>query len=256
MKIIIIGAGNVGTNLHHAFALKHIQAELVSSRDIQQLALLSKDDGQGKIYLYTVADKALESVVAQVNAPKALHIHTSGSMPISIFGADKPHAGVLYCFQSFSKQQLIDDWTNIPIFVEGKTMDDLASIYSVAQVLTSRVYEANQHDRERLHIAGVFANNFTNLMYRVAADLLHDTQIPFQALIPLIESTAQKIQTLSPQQAQTGPASRMDVNVINHHKEVLNQSTHKTDISHEKIQQLYNLLTQAILESNKPTKPL
>jgi predicted short-subunit dehydrogenase-like oxidoreductase (DUF2520 family) len=123
-------------------------------------------------------------------------------------------------------------------------------------VLTSRVYEANQHDRERLHIAGVFANNFTNLMYRVAADLLHDTQIPFQALIPLIESTAQKIQTLSPQQAQTGPASRMDMNVINHHKEVLNQSTHKTDISHEKIQQLYNLLTQAILESNKPTKPL
>ena len=253
MKIIIIGAGNVGTNLHHAFALKHIQAQLVSSRDMQQLALLSKDDGQGKIYLYTVADNALESVIAHVNAPKALHIHTSGSMPISVFGADKPHAGVLYCFQSFSKQHLIDDWANIPIFVEGKSMDDLASIYSVAQVLTNRVYEANQKDRERLHIAGVFANNFSNLMYRVAADLLHDTQIPFQALLPLIDSTAQKIHTLSPQQAQTGPASRLDMNVINHHKEVLKKINNKADIPSDKIQQLYQLLTQAILDSNNTT---
>ena len=132
-------------------------------------------------------------------------------------------------------------------------MDDLASIYSVAQVLTNRVYEANQKDRERLHIAGVFANNFSNLMYRVAADLLHDTQIPFQALLPLIDSTAQKIHTLSPQQAQTGPASRLDMNVINHHKEVLKKINNKTDIPSDKIQQLYQLLTQAILDSNNTT---
>lgn len=256
MKIIIVGAGNVGTNLHYAFTSKHIQAELVPSRDAHQLSMLSQNDGQGQIYIYTVVDNALESVVAQVKAPKALHVHTSGSMPISIFGVDKPHAGILYCFQSFNKQHLIEDWSNIPIFVEGKNIDDLAAMYSIAQVLTNRVYEANQNDRERLHIAGVFANNFSNLMYRIAADLLHDTQIPFQALLPLIESTAQKINTLSPQQAQTGPARRMDVNVINHHKEVLAQMTHKVDIEPKKIQQLYDLLTQAILDSNSTINSL
>ena len=91
----------------------------------------------------------------------------------------------------------------------------------MAQCLTSRIYEANQHDRERLHIAGIFANNYSNLMYRIAEDVLKGTQIPFQALLPLIDQTAAKVHVMRPKDAQTGPAQRGDHEVINKHLEIL-----------------------------------
>ena len=221
MKITIIGAGSVGTNLHHAFEIKGIKTELVHARPLtaDPSAVLALP--QADVYIYTVADHVLKEVVSLVNAPKAIHLHTSGSMPMSVFGEDKPHAGVMYFFQSFSRELLIDDWSGIPCIIEGRNIDDIAAIYSLAQSLTSRIYEANQHDRERLHIAGIFANNYTNLMYRMAAQILQGTQIPFEALLPLIDNTAAKIHTMKPSEAQTGPAQRADANVMAHQAEVL-----------------------------------
>ena len=240
MKIAIIGAGSVGTNLHHAFEIKGIRTELVHARPLTAKGVTGDGlpvtgdglpvTGDGlpvtgvpvaDVYIYTVADHALAAVVSKVSAPKALHLHTSGSMPIEVFGPDKPHSGVLYFFQSFSREVLIDDWSGIPCFIEGHNIDDIAAIYSLAQSLTSRIYEANGHDRERLHIAGIFANNYTNLMYRIAAEVLQGTQIPFEALLPLIDQTAAKVHTLKPIDAQTGPAKRGDHEVMNHHLELL-----------------------------------
>ena len=225
MKIAIIGAGSVGTNLHHAFALKDVRTELIHARP---LTAEQPDDPQNHqtvegfdVYIYAVADQALREVIAKIDAPKALHLHTSGSMPIEVFGEDKPHSGIMYFFQSFSRDVMIDDWSGIPCFISGHNIDDIAAIYSLAQTLTSRIYEVNQHDRERLHVAGVFANNFSNLMYRIAAEILRDTQIPFEALLPLIDRTAEKVHTLPPKEAQTGPAQRMDREVIMKHLAVL-----------------------------------
>ena len=221
MRIVIIGAGSVGTNLHHALEIKGVRAELVHARPLTADPSAVESLPQADCYIYTVVDHVLEEVVSKVNAPKALHLHTSGSMPIEVFGADKPHAGILYFFQSFSREKLIEDWSTIPCFIEGKNIDDIAAIYSLAQTLTSRIYEASQHDRERLHIAGIFANNYTNLMYRIAEDVLKSTSIPFEALLPLIDNTAAKMHTMKPFDAQTGPAKRGDERVINHHLEIL-----------------------------------
>ena len=221
MKIVIIGAGSVGTNLHHGFDRKGIKAELVHARPLTADPERVKNLPPADVYIYTVADHVLEQVVAMVHAPHALHLHMSGSMPIDIFGPDKPHAGIFYFFQSFSREVLIDDWSTIPCFIEGRNIDDIAAIYSLAQCLTSHIYEANQHDRERLHIAGVFANNYTNLMYRIAEDVLKGTSIPFQALLPLIDQTAAKIHAMKPAEAQTGPAQRGDQHVMQHHLEIL-----------------------------------
>ena len=127
------------------------------------------------------------------------------------------------------------------VFVEGKQIDDLSAIFTLAQTLTPRVYEASQHDRERLHVAGVFANNFTNHMYAIAADILKDTHIPFQVLLPLIDQTAEKVHHLSPHDAQTGPAKRRDEQVMNHHLALL-----KTPDQ----QQLYTLLSKMIIQSH------
>ena len=248
MNIILIGQGNVATNLHHAFALKGLRTQMVSSRE--GLDSLPAAD----VYIYAVRDEALPQVVQKIAEESkkpinthlctALHLHTSGTMPISVFGDALPHAGVMYFFQTFSKAKLIDDFSQIPVFVEGKQIDDLSAIFTLAQTLTPRVYEASQHDRERLHVAGVFANNFTNHMYAIAADILKDTHIPFQVLLPLIDQTAEKIRHLSPHDAQTGPAKRHDEQVMNHHLSLLTTPEQK---------QLYTLISQMIMQNHQLT---
>ena len=153
---------------------------------------------------------------------------------------------MLYPFQTFSKAQPIDDFSNIPLFIEGKNIDDIAAIYTLALTLSPRVIEASQADRERLHVAGVFANNFTNCMYRMAADLLRGTSIPFSVLLPLIDQTAAKVHNLAPQDAQTGPAARADINVINSHLQLL-RSLH--DGNADNAAEVYQLLTDYILRN-------
>ena len=236
MNIVIIGKGNVATNLDYAFRKKGIACQMVSSREgLDHLPAAN-------VYIYAVRDEALPNVVAQVvGVGKSLHLHTSGTMPITVFGDDKPHAGVFYPFQTFSKARMIEDFSTVPVFFEARGIDDISAVYSLALTITSRVYEASQYDRERLHVAGVFTNNFTNLMYTMAAELLKNTHIPFSALLPLIDETAAKIHTLSPHDAQTGPARRGDENVMNHHLSLLT----------EEQQAIYRLLSDAIQKRNE-----
>lgn len=251
MKIVIIGAGSVGSNLHHAFELKGIRTELVHARPLTADPDAVKALPEADVYIYTVADHALAEVVSKVNAPKALHVHTSGSMPKEVFGDDKLHAGILYFLQSFSREVLIDDWSGIPCFIEGRNIDDVAAIYSLAQTLTSRIYETKQEDRERLHIAGVFANNYTNLMYRIAAELLKGTSIPFEALLPLIDMTAAKVHKMAPKDAQTGPAKRNDVEVIVKHVREL-QKIKDTKVRAAEIACMYLDLADIIRRTTYP----
>ncbi len=231
MNIVIIGKGNVATNLDYAFRKRGVACQMVSSREgLDQLP-------PANVYIYAVRDEALPDVVAQVvGVGKSLHLHTSGTMPITVFGDDKPHAGIFYPFQTFSKVRVIEDFSTVPVFFEARGIDDISAVYSLALTITSHVYEATQQDRERLHVAGVFTNNFTNLMYTMAAELLRNTHIPFSALLPLIDETAAKIHTLAPRDAQTGPARRGDENVMNHHMQLLN----------EEQRDIYRLLSDAI----------
>lgn len=231
MNIVIIGQGNVATNLDYAFRKKGVACQMVSSREgLDQLP-------PANVYIYSVKDEALVEVVARVKGKeKALHLHTSGTMPITVFGADKPHAGIFYPFQTFSKARVIEDFSTVPVFFEARGIDDISAVYSLALTITSHVYEASQQDRERLHVAGVFTNNFTNLMYTMAAELLKSTHIPFSVLLPLIDETAAKIHSMAPRDAQTGPARRGDENVMNHHMQLLN----------EEQREIYRLLSDAI----------
>lgn len=231
MNIVIIGRGNVATNLDYAFRKKGVVCQMVSSREgLDSLPAAN-------VYIYAVKDEALAAVVAQVKGKeRAMHLHTSGTMPISVFGDDKPHAGIFYPFQTFSKARVIEDFSTVPVFFEARGIDDISAVYSLALTITSHVYEATQHDRERLHVAGVYACNFTNLMYIMAAELLRNTHIPFSALLPLIDETAAKIHTLAPRDAQTGPARRGDENVMAHHLALLDEDK----------RQLYRLLSDEI----------
>ena len=233
MRIVIVGQGNVACNLQAAFARKEIAAEMVSSREN-----LDQIPTNADVYIYAVRDAALQEVIEKVHVQaRAVHLHTSGTLSLEVFGPDKPHCGVLYPFQSFSKAHILEDFSTVLIFIEAKGIDDISAVYTLALTLTPHIYETTQEDRERLHVAGVFANNFTNYMYTAAKELLRGTHIPFSALLPLIDETAKKVHGLSPRDAQTGPAVRGDENVMQHHLEL---------IQDEKIKELYRLVSELI----------
>ena len=232
MKIIIIGRGNVATNLEAAFKSKRVDAVMVSSREGLDTIPQNAD-----VYIYAVKDSALEQVIRQVHVQeRAIHLHTSGTMSLSVFGTDKPHAGIFYPLQTFSKDRLVD-FSTVPVFFEARGIDDISAVYALALTITNYVYETTQQDRERLHVAGVLVNNFPNLLYDMAQELLKGTHIPFKTLLPLMKETVEKVYTLTPHEAQTGPAKRHDQNVMNHHLQLLTSDEQR---------QIYQILSQAI----------
>ena len=192
------------------------------------------------VCIYAVSDASLAEVAERVNQPEVLHLHTAGSMPIDVLNVHhNKHYGVLYPFQTFSRQRAVD-FDKIPIFIEANDEPAEAMTARLAHLLSNDVRVVTSAQRMAIHVAAVFACNFTNHMYTIAAQILHDQHVPFDILYPLISETAQKIQTMSPVMAQTGPAVRNDWNVIN---------KHLTFLTDEQQRRLYQLITQNIQHS-------
>ena len=173
--MIFVGAGNMATNLALAFHAKGETVELVWSRTEQSARTLAEKVGarwttsladipvSADVVIYAVKDVCLAQVLSQVNAPHALHLHTAGSVGLEVFTDRQPHAGVFYPFQTLSKGRIVD-FSSLPVFIEAKNKNDGQRIRDLALRITSEVYMADSDTRRRLHLAGVFANNFTNCM--------------------------------------------------------------------------------------------
>jgi hypothetical protein len=82
-------------------------------------------------------------------------------------------------------------------------------------------------NNEALHVAAVFVNNFTNHLYTIGNKICEENQVPFDILKPLILETAHKIMTISPNEAQTGPAKRNDITTIEAHQLFLSDKTNQ-----------------------------
>jgi predicted short-subunit dehydrogenase-like oxidoreductase (DUF2520 family) len=141
--------------------------------------------------------------------------------------------------QTFSKEKEVD-FATVPFCLEAENKEDYLLLETVAKAIGVKTYTINSRQRKALHVAAVFVNNFTNHLYKIGNDICEEHQVPFEILHPLIQETSEKIKTLSPEKAQTGPAVRNDDKTIENHLELL-----------EKKQQLiYKLITQSIKNGN------
>ena len=95
-----------------------------------------------------------------------------------------------------------------------------------------------------MHLAAVLVNNFTNHLFVEAAEICKKNDLSFNLLKPIIQETFEKIETLSPQDAQTGPAIRRDEKTIKKHLKLIESSYLKS---------IYKLFTSAI-QNNKDDK--
>ena len=163
-------------------------------------------------------DSVIQQLIPSVVKGKgeALFVHTAGSISMDVWKGYAKNYGVLYPMQTFSKYRKVD-FMQVPFFIEANHKEGMTCLNTLAHKLSPKVYEASSEQRKYLHLAAVFACNFTNHMYALCDRLLGEQGLPFEVMLPLIDETARKVHELRPKDAQTGPAVRYDQNVIKHH---------------------------------------
>lgn len=254
LNFCFIGAGNLATHLSKAFQNKGFNILQIYSRtkksakelaDILSVKYTTSVNGineNADIYFVAIHDSAVTEVLSQINFNNKLVVHCSGSLPLSAIGDFSENTGVFYPLQTFSKNREVD-FIEIPVFVESNSLKNKETLLKIANSISKSVFEINSEKRKLLHISAVFACNFVNHFYTIAAEILKSNDIAFEVLKPLILETAQKVQELEPEKAQTGPAVRFDENIINAHLQALN--------NFDEYRQLYMSVSKSIFNHNK-----
>lgn len=209
MKVVVIGRGRLATNLEPALLAAGHEVVSVNSRTLEALPF------EADVFVIAVKDAALADVIraATKGRENQLFVHTAGSMPMDIFKGYTAHYGVFYPMQTFSKERLVD-FNAISLFLETNDDASMERLKTLADTLTTHVYELDSEGRKHLHLAAVFACNFVNHCYALSAEVLSAKGLPFSVMLPLVDETAQKVHELAPREAQTGPAVRGDQNVM------------------------------------------
>ena len=233
-NIALIGAGNVATHLGKALKQAGYKIIQLFSRTISSASELAEKlqcpyvtdlnlvTSNADIYLVSVKDDALDKVIPQLvkQNPNALFLHTSGSTSMNVWEGYVKRYGVLYPLQTFSKRFVVD-FKTVTFYVEAVYPTDLDIVRQMAYSLSENVYETDSEQRLYVHLAAVFACNFSNHMYAIAYKLLQEKGLSFVPLLPLVDETVRKIHQLNPVGAQTGPARRWDRMIMNKHESLL-----------------------------------
>lgn len=250
-QVVIIGSGNVATSLAHALARCHDVAQVYSRRLAHARRLAdavgcpsATDSLQDLLrgadaYIIAVSDDAIADIITAVPDNGALWVHTSGSKGIDLFEGRRSRYGVLWPMQSFSREMVVP-LDEVHFFAEGGDDVALRDVMELASSLSRHVTAAGSRQRLQLHVASVFSCNFANHMWTLAAEVLDSAGLPFDAMLPLISTTVDKLSRLSPSRSQTGPAVRHDREVIARHLDMLDGDK----------QELYRMITQSIMNRN------
>jgi predicted short-subunit dehydrogenase-like oxidoreductase (DUF2520 family) len=249
--VVIVGAGNLAWHLgHHLFkaGIDILQVfnrtpdpgELLAARlnasFTNRLDCLTEN---ADLYILAVSDDAIGIILETLRFKTGqLVLHTAGSIAMDVFSGKAENYGVFYPLQTFTKEKAVD-FSHIPLLIEANKVENLESIGQLALKLSDSVHEVNSEKRLYLHLAAVFASNFTNHMLAVTEKLLQEKNLSFDLLKPLMQETMAKALIMSPLQAQTGPAIRGNYPVIEKHLALLE--------NHSEIRELYRVITESII---------
>ena len=253
-KVVMIGAGNLASHL--APAIKNAGFDLVQVYSRTEMSasrlgnllgcsftsLKSEISKDGDIYIFALADDAIEAFVDGFSLSEKIVVHTSGSLDIRLLANLSGTYGVLYPVQTFSKERAVD-FKQIPVCIEASDEATKQVLFDFAGKLSSELYFLNTVQRRKLHVAAVFACNFVNHLYNISSDIVGSEDLSFDLIRPLIHETANKINDLTPDLAQTGPAARNDQLTIKKHLDLLS--------FFPQYRIIYELITEGIISSGK-----
>ena len=256
----MVGAGGLASNLAPALRKAGHSITAVYSRTMAAAEELAREvdsratDDIARLpltadcFIVAVKDGAMQHVVSQLaeNRQNQMMVHTAGSMPMALLEVHTQRYGVLWPMQTLSRGRRVD-FSEVPLFIEASDDEVMLTLRSLAASVSRSVIPMSSEERKYMHLAAVFACNFANHCYALAAEIMEQHGLEFSLMQPLIAETARKIVQLHPSEAQTGPAVRYDQNVISRQAALLE--------GQPLVQQVYNVLSQSIhriaLEKNK-----
>lgn len=253
--VTFIGSGNLAWHLAPALDNAGYAVREVYSRNPKSAAVLvnrlyqaevkaSPDfsDSISRIFIIAVTDDAIQEVAQEIVLPDdAILVHTSGARSINLLSyAAADNIGVFYPLQTFSKSKKVD-FRQIPVFIEAENKTTEKVLMEMGRAISKNVLKINSSDRKALHIAAVFACNFTNHLLKISKDILDANKLNFELLHPLIAETIQKTLAIGPDKAQTGPAKRQDIETLDNHIEYLKGS--------EDLSEIYRVISQHIIDT-------
>jgi predicted short-subunit dehydrogenase-like oxidoreductase (DUF2520 family) len=254
MNVSFIGSGNLAWHLAPAldnlgYIVKEVysrnqkHASLLTQRLYQAEVRTSLDFSSSPSNLFIIAttDEAIPLVAREIVLPEnAILVHTSGSQPLSALEfAATDQLGVFYPLQTFTRSAKIT-FRDVPVFVECVNANAEKVLMTMARTLTSKARKIDSAERKTLHIAAVFASNFSNHMLTIAYDLMKKNKMDFDWLKPLISETFSKAQIMGPPGAQTGPARRGDLLILDDHLAHLQD---EADVA-----KIYEIISQHIID--------
>ena len=248
-NIVIIGSGNVATHLAIAFlkAGHHISA--VISRNENNAAQIAEKTrshyssdftsipAETDFIIVAVKDEAVAEISSKLNAGNTIVAHTSGSVEMNVFQNHASNFGVFYPLQTFHKEKELEI-SQVPFCIEGNNEATTNALSELAKSISNNIHFVNSANRKVLHVAAVFACNFTNHFYAIAESILADKNLSLDILRPLIKETALQVIDKNPSQLQTGPAIRGDEKIMQQH---LNYLAAKPELA-----ELYKKLSESI----------
>jgi predicted short-subunit dehydrogenase-like oxidoreductase (DUF2520 family) len=254
MDVSFIGSGNLAWHLAPAldntdYAVKEVYspnpkhaqalAERLYRAEIKES--LDFSSSSSMLFIIAVADDAIRDVAREIVLPEdALLVHTSGSQPLSALEyAATARIGVFYPLQTFTKSKRVD-FSEVPVFVESEDPETEAVLMKMGKAISRKVLNISSAQRSALHVAAVFAANFTNHMIAISADLMRRSKLDFEWLKPLIAEMINKSLTIGPGEAQTGPARRGDLETLDRHVEFLQGD--------EALAEIYKIVSQHIID--------
>ena len=243
-QVSVIGFGNVGYELSRSLqsvgiSVSHVYARSIDCDDNFPNTMFVnslKDLPQGELVLICVPDSEIENVLRHIPSGTPV-AYTSGAVKLNEL-KHSGEIGVFYPLQSFTKG-IVLDITQVPFFIESKSEAFGNTLFQLASKLSQNVQFANSDVRSKLHLAAIWVNNFTNHMNFIAKEYLDANELNFSDLMPLLKETIRKIESNNPEKAQTGPARRGDLNVIEKHLTMLP----------DKRQELYLKISNSIINT-------
>ncbi|MBN3520614.1 DUF2520 domain-containing protein [Algoriphagus lutimaris] len=254
-KIAILGAGNVAWHLAPAIEDAGHEVTEVYARDLSCARKITErvytaepkdeldfSESEAEIFILAVSDQAIPELADSVILPEgSILVHTSGAMPLDVLGySSATYTGIFYPLQSFTKSRKID-FEDVAFLLESDDEETLQKLRKLAKSMKSHYYNVRSKDRLAIHVAAVFASNFTNHMIRMSEEIMRRQGLDFEMLKPLIIEQISKALQIGAKNAQTGPASREDYETLENHHRFLNYN--------ESFAEIYRLISQDIIDS-------
>lgn len=234
----------------------------MSGNEIQKIVSLSEKNGQTlarscnaswsqdydfsdseDLIIVAVPDDKLAYVLSRIKCQNnTIVAHTAGSLGLDIFPSFLKHIGVFYPLQTFSDNRKIS-FRNLPFFLEASDPYSSSILKNIAESMGGKVHFTDAEHRRSLHVAAVFACNFTNFMLTASKQITEKAGFPFEVLEPLINETVMKALENGPENSQTGPAYRFDKGTIKKHIDLLSFTP--------ELQAIYKEVTKSIMKFYK-----